>query len=166
MSTSIGTVTQYFLEEQHVRDETSLTDILSVIVCILSMPGNVVTVFVILSSNVMRRKPVNILILSQSCIDMGVCIASLCYQYISSLDGMSHGIGSVIYCKVWLTGSLYYCFLIASSYNLLVLSAERYMAITRPLSYSEEKVRKRIPIILLITIIFALLTPIPDFIYT
>ena len=49
-----------------------------------------------------------------------------------------------LYCSIWLAPFLYMSFTVSSGYNLLLLSIERYLAITNPFKYNEERLRKKL----------------------
>ena len=60
------------------------------------------------------------------------------------LDSIPEGIAIDIFCKIWYSNSLFLSLSTSSGYNLLVLTIERYLAITRPFSYNENNIRNKL----------------------
>ena len=58
------------------------------------------------------------------------------------------GILQDIFCRVWMSTSIFWMFAVASSYNLMFLTIERFLAITRPMQYDVAKVYRRLPFVL------------------
>ena len=114
------------------------------IACILGMPGNIMTVTVILSSKKLRSKPINRILIHQAVIDALVLVATgieevmdeVANDYIMTLPFVCHYVKSKMLSAI----TMY-----ASTYNMLVLSVERYSAIIDPLKYDAEKLLKRLP---------------------
>ena len=80
----------------------------------------------------------------------------LCMFYIS-------GLTQQLYCRIFLTKSLMWGVMHASGYNLTYLTLERYWAMTKPLKYDHEKVKKRLWYILPSAWILGLLSLFPNF---
>ena len=115
-------------------------------VSIFGIPGNVLTLVAILTSPQMRAKPFNVLIVNQSLIDLSSCLCGVMVQYVkptfdSTLSGQ-------LTCQIWSSMYLFWVFSFSSSYNLTAIAVERYLAIANPLKYDEEKVFRRMPIVL------------------
>ena len=60
------------------------------------------------------------------------------------------GIARILVCRIWLSTYTIWCLTVASGYNLTFLTVERFLAITRPMTYRIEVVNKRLPFILLL----------------
>ena len=81
----------------------------------------------------MRKTLTNILVLNQSCIDL---MAAVCIMLTSMRTSVAHDLcGTVgeIYCILWLSDLPLWSFLISSSYSLVVLTVERYVAVVHPI---------------------------------
>ena len=53
------------------------------------------------------------------------------------------------FCHLWLTTYVMGAFIIASAYNLVFITMERYFAITNPMKYDRRKVMKRLPFVMM-----------------
>ena len=96
--------------------------------------GNLIVIMVISRSSMMRKTYTNVFILNQSCIDfMASCCIMLTTTTRTSVAHDLSGIVGEIYCRFWLSDLPLWSFLISSSYTLIVLTIERYIAIVYPL---------------------------------
>ena len=113
-------------------------------ISLFGIPGNILTLVAILTSQKMRGKPFNMLIVHQSWIDLCCCLCAFCVQVVSpSYNGT---LGKFV-CHIWSSMYALWVFFIASSYNLTAIAIERYLAITRPLHYDESRALKRMPLL-------------------
>ena len=112
---------------------------------ILGGAGNVFVIVVILGSASMRKRNTNILILLQSVIDLINSVLVILNNVIEDrLDNVSSGLGSEIFCRLWLLRSPSWGFMTMSSYNLVAIGLERYIAIVHPLKYNKDMVQRRL----------------------
>ena len=86
---TIGNITGR--ESKPYRVRTFHMQVIYLIISSVGLPGNILSACVIVSSPSMRRKPINIFIVSQSCIDFGVCLTSLLLPFKDSLEGIPKG---------------------------------------------------------------------------
>ena len=112
---------------------------------ILGIPGNIITVIVLLSSVKLRQKPINLILVHQAVVDCIACMMTLMEEFMeqfgkqySSKPFICHYIISKV-----LSGSVMY----VSSYNIMLLSIERCYAIMKPLQYDSSRVKKRLPLL-------------------
>ena len=117
-------------------------DITNYIVCIVGIFGNIVSIFVLMSSPHLRRKPVNVFMTHQACIDLMACIVTLIEEVLNSYG---EKFVKPFLCHVFLSKSGSMLFLYTSTYNLLALTIERHFAIVNPLNYFPDVVLKRLP---------------------
>ena len=106
----------------------------------LGIPGNILTIGILMSNPVLRRKPVNMFIIHQSVIDLIVCILTIAEELI-----IKYGINGQAICHLFLTKIVSSIAMYTSSYNMTALTLERHFAIIDPLHYDLENVRKRLP---------------------
>ena len=106
--------------------------------------GNAVAIFVIAQCSKMRNKFSNILILNQSSIDLATSVCLLVIKTISFSDENLSGLGDELYCRFWLTGFLLWSLIISSSYNLMVLTLERYVRFVHPFFHHKFLTKKKI----------------------
>ena len=135
---------------------------LYIITASFGLPGNIFTICVLLSSAQIRSKPVNIFIIHQSIIDTCVCVVTILTHHFHSMDLIPTSSGRWFICTMWLTKSIMWSCMQCSGYNLMFLTLERYWAITNPLKYDADKVRKRIPFVFIACWIIAFLTIAPN----
>ena len=122
-----------------IMETASYLKIVYSILSAIGLPGNLLTVVVILYSSRMRKKPFNMFIIHQSCIDFLSCLVTLLLQFYNSTAHVSES-GADIYCRIWVSTSLQWILMLCSSYNLTAMSIERHQAITKPLKHDDQNV--------------------------
>ena len=97
-----------------------------------------------------RRKATNLMILNQSIIDIFAGCATLLTDLFNKLSMIPNGskFTEDVFCHVWLSTYIMGSLVIASTYNLVCITLERYFAITNPMKYDKQKVLKRLPIVI------------------
>ena len=116
-------------------------------VSVLGTLGNLIVIVVIAKSATMRKTLINIPILNQSCIDL---MTAVCIMLSITRPSVAHdlyGIVGEIYCILWLSDLPLWSFLISSSYSLIMLTVERYVAVMHPI-FHHISVSKRTVIIM------------------
>jgi len=116
-----------------------------IVVAAFGIPGNVLTIIVLLSARHLRMKPVNLFMVHQSFIDLIVCCMVILQEIFFRMNQVPEGLSQVIYCRLWMTKYVVFVPLYTSTYNLVFLTLERHLAITNPLRYNQEKVLHRLP---------------------
>jgi len=82
----------------------------------------------------------NILIINQSVLDLSASFFTLLTAVVE-VDGTRMSRDNVydqFVCRMWLTRLPFWDFLIASSYNMLVMALERYAAVIYPIWYNNN----------------------------
>ena len=132
----------------------------------LGILGNSFVMFVIVTSKPMRKNITNIFIFNQSFID---ALASLMLLVSSGIDYgiiFNPSMRERWPCKLFYTRLQFWSLAIASSYNLLFLNVDRYVAIVHPLSHRAGYGRKKLAAMLLFPwlfgIVFSCVTIIPS----
>ena len=110
----------------------------------LGIPGNIITLIVLLSNHTLRIKPINLFILHQSVIDLIACIFTVIEEYL-----LENGINGDVLCHFFHSKYASGAALFTSSYNMTAMTLERHFAVTDPLHYDSNKVRRRLPFIFL-----------------
>ena len=96
--------------------------------------GNSFVIMVMVSSKEVREKIPNILIIHQSIIDAFTSILLILTSTNTYDDEESHhGVMGELYCRIWAMKVPLWSALMVSTYNLLVLTIERYIEIVYPL---------------------------------
>ena len=120
-------------ETDNIRMPDVYMKIASGSVSVLGIVGNLIVIVVISKSTMLRKTFTNILILNQSCIDF---VTSCCIMITTTsrtqVEELS-GIMGDIYCRFWLSDLPLWSFMISSSYTLILLTVERYIAIVYPI---------------------------------
>ena len=81
-----------------------------------------------------------------------MCLITIATQYITDINQIPNtGIDQEVFCRFWLSAYLMWAFIDCSSYNLTIMSIERYVAIKYPLTYEKSLVRRRLPYLILFT---------------
>ena len=122
-------------------------DITNYIVCSVGIFGNFVSIFVLMSSPHLRRKPVNVFMTHQALIDLLACIITITEEIMNTYG---EKFVKPFLCHIFLSKSGSMLFLYTSTYNLLALTIERHFAIVNPLNYYPDVVLKRLPFVFLI----------------
>ena len=134
-------------------------------ISLLGIPGNILTLCVILSSRHMRRKPFNILLVQQAVIDGCSCCLGFIGEMIQPSYSPDLDIFDSLSCHIFFSMYVFWCLITASSYNLTAISLERYLAISRPLEYDEETVLHRMPWVMASVWFGSFIVLIPDAIF-
>ena len=109
------------------------------LLCSFGIPGNVVTIWVLNSTEALRKKPINVLLIHQAIIDAFVCAATIVEEIVDTSKAAS---GIPFVCHFILAKSLSSGCMVLSAYNMALLSMERYSAIVHPMQYDPEAVKK------------------------
>ena len=115
----------------------------------LGIPGNILTLVVLLSCPCLRVKPINLFIIHQSFIDIFACVFTLLEEYV-----IDYKLNGPFLCHVFLSKYTSVSTMYTSSYNMTALTLERHFAIIDPLHYDSETVRKRLPYIFVFVWLF------------
>ncbi len=103
------------------------------LVCgILGILGNALVVLVIFSFTKLRKKLTNVFLIHQSVIDF---LASLVLVLLTATLKQFHvpGLAGEVLCRVWLSTYVLWVLFSTSTYNLCLLSLEKYFAIVHPI---------------------------------
>ena len=104
----------------------------------VGIAGNLLVVIVILNFTAMKKWFANILILNQSAIDLvasTMMLITAVRPETSIPDRSMGGFVDEILCRLWYKKSALWSTLIASSYNLVAIAFERYIAVVYPMVY-------------------------------
>ena len=90
---------------------------------------------------------------NQSAIDGMTCLLCMLYHLTKNIELTPHMsvLTNNLTCWFWQSEYLYHALSTASIYNLLFLTYERYLAITKAMTYNHEKIYKRLPLILVLS---------------
>ena len=71
-------------------------------------------------------------------------------ELMNDINAVSKGPAQELYCRLWLTRYFMWTMIDGSTFNLTVITVERFMAIRSPLTYDNHVVRKRLPLMILL----------------
>ena len=115
--------------------------------------GNIFVISVILSNKSMKDRGVNILIMCQSFIDLTASCFVIINNMVEDISLVPDGVAGEIFCRLWLTRLPLWGMMCMSSYNLVAMGIERYIAIVFPFKYKKNAVRKKLHLILFVEVL-------------
>ena len=128
-----------------IRNSSSVAQRTSVYVAVVhsiigtvGIVGNLLVVIVILNLTAMKKWFANILIINQSAIDLvasAMMLMTAARAEVRVPDRKMGGFVDEIACRLWYNEGALWSSLIASSYNLVAIAFERYIAVVYPIVY-------------------------------
>ena len=112
----------------------------------LGLVGNIFVVIVILSTSSMRKQFTNAYIINQSLVDG---VVSLFLVLTTAFEGDGRRYDSILdelFCRLWLTKLGLWGFLVSSSYNILALTLERYLAVVHPIWHKMKLTKSKVAV--------------------
>ena len=145
-----------------VTEEFGGLHIVYIVIGIIGFFGNLIVVIVIATSQSLRKRHTNWFLINQSVVDLltAVMLAGQAYKPTIRISG----IGGFLYCKLWYTSHFLWTFALTSTYNLMMITLERYVAIVHPIwhknhiSWKKSAVAMVIP--WLVGVSFNIFTPV------
>lgn len=123
---------------------------------VVGIIGNLLVVIVMLASPSMRKRMANIFITNQSCIDGMAAVFLVATTTISSDEVPYGGTHGAIYCKLWLSKVTLWGLLVSSTYNLMSLTLERYLAVVHPIWHKVFFTRTKAAVMLIFPWMFGI----------
>ena len=105
-----------------------------IIIGLFGMIGNSLVCLVIHRNREMHTLT-NGLIFNQAVIDFMSCLFIFLHSNIPNVQTVSAGVGGHLFCQLWNTPIALFALLVASTFNLVVITLERYVAIIFPFIY-------------------------------
>ena len=153
------------------RSELDTMTIVLTCVGLLGTLGNLFVVVVIFHSSKMRSNGTNLLIIVQSCTDLFCSLFIILTSLVTvKADDLPSGLAGDILCRVWQVRALLWGCMTMSSYSLVFIGLERYVAIVFPFKHNKRIVRKYIFLIVFLEFLlgfipqFLLVMPFANFI--
>ena len=112
------------------------------IIGIFGILGNGLVCFVIYRVKDMHSLT-NTLIFNQAVIDFISCLFMLVHSNVPNPSSIPQGLAGKFYCQLWNAPVLLFCLLVASTFNLIVITLERYFAIIYPFRYLKLFTRRK-----------------------
>ena len=131
--------------------------LMEVIIGALGIITNGIVIFVLMRTPALKKHTTNLYIINQSLIDMVVSfILLLITQVDSDIPKNLTGLGGSVLCFLWVTRMLLWGPMLASNYNLVVMTLERYISIARPIWHKNHVTKTRVRMSLAIPWVFGL----------
>ena len=128
-------------------DDSSLTSYVTQYIKLaiggVGLIGNVFVVVVILSASTMRKQLTNAYIINQSVIDSLIALFLILTTMFEDDGRVYRTLADDIFCKMWLTKLWLWGLFVSSTYNLLALTLERYLAVVHPIWHKTKMTRKK-----------------------
>ncbi len=112
--------------------------IIYLVIGILGMPGNLLVITIILSSAKLRHSITNVLIVHQSCIDFLAAFFIVITSFVRDTNKVTNVKGRDLFCRMWATNLPIWGLFLCSTYGLVVLTCERYIAIVHTLQHMKH----------------------------
>ena len=106
---------------------------------------------VLSSCKYLRKKPINRFLIHQSVIDLIACCVTIFEEMSAKLD-----LVYPVICQLFLSKICSVMILYVSTYNMTFMTIDRHFAITKPMHYRADKVRRRLPAVFLFTWVFGI----------
>ncbi len=134
--------------EETVASSCQVQTVLYSLIGCIGILDNGFVLYVILSYKPMRKQLNNMYIINQSIVDLCssvimLCVIPLC-DYTRIIGPHSNMVAEEIYCRVWQNLLLFWCFVLTSTYNLVVLTLDRYFSVVHAIKYKSLISRKLI----------------------
>ena len=113
------------------------------LVGVLGMISNILVIVTIICFRELRRRMPNMFILNQSLLDCTAGFFLVATTLFNDISVIESAIGREMFCRLWLTTLPTWGIFLSSTYNLVAVTFERYMAIVYPLSHSRRFTRRR-----------------------
>jgi len=99
----------------------------------VGLVGNIFVVIVVFSATKMRKQLTNTYIINQSIMDTSVLLFLILTSVFEDDSGKFNTFLDELFCKFWLTKMWLWGTFVSSTYNLLALTMERYLAVVHPI---------------------------------
>ena len=116
----------------------------------IAVLGNSLTSFVMLYDKHLRSKITNIFIVNQSLIDLFSASIMIIVQFTDDITWVPDGAGMLLFCRLWLSKTVMWGAFFTSTFNLVIMTWERYFAIVHALSYNKHFTRSRARILMVL----------------
>ncbi len=139
----------------------TVSDIVTAIIGTISVVDNVFVVFIILSYKPLRIQLNSLHILNQSFID--ICSSTLLLAGIPLCNENRDlvGVSGTLYCLLWETKVFYWSTVLASTYNLVGLTIDRYLAVVHVMWHKHFMSEQKVLVCLVLCWLFGMVFYVP-----
>ncbi len=121
---------------------------------LLGMLGNFIVVSVMMRSPTLRRKSTNVLILNQSLIDFCAAFFVIAHAMVRDLPSSADRMIQDIFCRLWKSSLPMWGLFISSTYNLIAMTLDGYVALVHPIVHRKSCSRNIVYVIMAAVWIF------------
>ena len=118
--------------------------IIYLLIGVVGLLGNSLVMAVILNHRSMLKAFTNLYILNQSAIDGCASVILLLTTLLEDSGRYLQGAADDAFCKLWLTNWPLWGLLVSSSYNLVAMTVERYLAVVYPIWHKINMSHKKV----------------------
>ena len=122
----------------------SVLKVIYMIIAVLGLTGNALVLAVIGYHSTMLKAHTNLYILNQSVIDGTVSVILLFTTYLEDSGRYLQGIADDVFCRIWASNLPLWGLLVSSSYNLVAMTIERYLAVVYPIWHKVNMSRAKV----------------------
>lgn len=137
--------------------QASTTMLLLMFINLVVLVGNFLVILTVIVNKRMRNSSSNLLITSLACSDFFLSLLVLPFCIVN--HSMGFWIFGQYLCRIWLSTDVWLC--TASIYNLVIITVDRFIAVTKPLSYKTVITTKRISVMISVAWLLSLVVGIP-----
>lgn len=131
---------------------SSTVDTIYIVIGTLGIIGNFFVIIVIANGKRMLKKITNLLVLNQSVADFAVALFLMCTSF--DLNISSDHILADFICRFWDTKYPLWSAIVTSTYNLVLITLERYLEIVHPIKHKVSLTRGKAKIAMAIVWLF------------
>lgn len=114
--------------------------------------GNLLVLIVFAKTKKLHINLMNYFVINQSCIDLVAAIvftiSNFCYWYFGDVSSWNYSIQAV-YCRIIHGNLLYFALMNSSTYNLVLLSLDRYAGVVHPITHKIYASKRNILLLIL-----------------
>ena len=125
----------------------TIHEILYYLIGSIGMALNGFVVMVFLSNRTIRRKATNVLIVNQCITDFTTCLFIAINQPTTNFAVPYTGLAGEVYCRLWMSNATWWALSVCSTFGLMAITSERYLAIVHPLSHRVYVTKKQISLL-------------------
>ena len=158
--------TPTFLFAKKYGDQSTVLTVMTVTIGVTGVLGNLLVVFIVYKYKTLFKQVKSTYIINQSFIDgLTSAVLILTELFTVELTESMESVPAEIFCRLWQTQFLLWGLMTSSTYNLMAIAIERYLAIVHPMwhktSFVDTKSRASLVFIWLFGIVYVGLITIP-----
>ena len=136
----------------------SALQIVSIAAGVIGLTGNTFVIVVIVGFTSMHKQLTNMFVVNQSIIDAvsSLIMTAQATSLVKNSKFFEGQIMSEIYCRLWYSQTILWGCYVSSTYNIVVLTIERYLKIVHPVFHKVSFTRRKAKILLVLVWLFGI----------